>query len=455
MKSYIASIFENQQSYFNENNTLSYDFRIKQLNVLRNSLRQYKSQIIAALYQDLRRPEFEAYFEIELIKEVDYAIKSLKKWMQTKRFLPSLTQFPAVYYQEAQAVGNVLIISPWNYPFELTFRPLIGAIAAGNCVIIKPSELATASSQLIAKIIRQNFVPEYITVIEGGVEETSQLLQLHFNHIFFTGSTQVGKIVAMAAAKNLIPTTLELGGKSPAIVCSDANLALTARRLMWGKFINAGQTCIAPDYVLVHESVYGQLISEMKKVICEFYPDGAKASNDFGRIINERHWQRLVNLINQSDVIYGGGFDIKDKYIEPTLIEVGAENTAIMQEEIFGPLLPICKFTNLTNVLAELKQLERPLALYLFTQDKLIQSQVQHEVISGGMAINDCVIHIASHKLPFGGIGYSGMGGYHGKHTFDLFTHYKTVLKRFNFEIPWRFPPYNRLKLKLIKSVAK
>lgn len=447
--------YDKQKASFLKGAIPSYQFRVKQLKILRAAIQANKTQIIAALYQDLHRPEFEAYFELELVKEIDYVISKLKQWMSTKAYLPSLGQFPALCYRQPQPLGNVLIISPWNYPIELTFRPLIGAIAAGNRVIIKPSELSPHTSNLIARIINENFSPDYITVVEGGISATTELLQLHFDHIFFTGSTAVGKIIAAAAAKHLTPTTLELGGKSPAIVCADADLALTARRILWGKFINAGQTCIAPDYVLVDEQVYGKLVSHMKDVLNEFYPDGAKSGKVFGRIVNRKNWQRLVDMMSASQIIIGGEHDIDELYIAPTLLAVKSRDELIMHEEIFGPLLPILKFNNLDDELSQLKTQDRPLALYLFSSNRETQLHVQQETISGGMAINDCVLHISNHHLSFGGVGASGMGGYHGKHTFDLFSHHKTVLRRFKFELPWRYAPYSKLKLWFIKFMTR
>lgn len=443
------NIFTQQQEFFNSGATQSYAFRIAQLNKLRNVLVQYTPDIIQALYADLHRPEFEAYFEIELIKEIDYAIKNLASWMKPRHHLPSMAQLPGLCYSQPQALGMILIISPWNYPFELTFRPLIGAIAAGNCAMIKPSEIATNSSKLIKQIIETVFTPEYIAVREGGADVTHDLLQLRFKHIFFTGSTAVGKIVASEAAKSLTPVTLELGGKSPVIVCRDADLYLAARRILWGKLINAGQTCIAPDYVLVAAEIYDKFVVQLQLVLAEF--GDYLSANKFGHIISDKHWQRLVNFIVSSKIIAGGNYDKTTKYIEPTIVAVDSYADVIMQEEIFGPILPLLKFSNLTDEIKRLQEMEQPLALYLFSHDKTTQDTIQLGTISGGMAINDCVLHISNHRTKFGGVGNSGSGGYHGKHSFDLFTHHKTVLKRFKFELPWRYAPYNWLKLWFIK----
>lgn len=447
-----ANIFTQQREYFNHGVTLSYEFRIQQLHKLRQALISHQDEIITALHQDLQRPEFEAYFELELIAEIDYVIRHLRSWMKSQYKLPSLAQVPALTYRVPQAIGNILIISPWNYPFELTFRPLIGAIAAGNCVIIKPSELATSSSKLIHKIITTTFEAQYITVLEGDATVTQDLLKLRFDHIFFTGSTTVGKIIAQAAAQNLTPVTLELGGKSPAIVCADADITLAAKRILWGKLINAGQTCIAPDYVLVERKIYHQFLLELKLTLQAFHP---LHKNDFGRIISAKHWQRLVDLIKSSTVLSGGGHNPAQRYIEPTIIQVHSRDEDIMNEEIFGPLLPLIPFDNLDEEIAYLKHQERPLALYLFTNNPALQHKIQQHTLSGGMVINDCVLHISNHHTPFGGIGHSGSGAYHGKYTFDLFTHYKTVLKRYKFEIPWRYPPYTSLKKWFIKLLIR
>lgn len=449
----IKFVCEKQWSFFNNGNTLSYQFRYKQLIALRAALKENSDRLVKALQADLGRPSFEAYFELDVINEVKLALKKLKSWMKPVKAIPSISQFPGQVWQEPQAIGSVLIISPWNYPVELTFRPLVGAIAAGNCIIIKPSEHSTHVSALIAEIIASIYPPEYITVIQGDARQSEILLEQNFAHIFFTGSTSVGRIIAAKAGAKLIPCTLELGGKSPVIVCADANLQLAAKRILWGKLINAGQTCIAPDYVLVDTSVEEQLISCFKATLNQFFADGVKLGYNIGKIINHSHWQRLKNLLVGCEVVAGGGYDEDRLLIEPSLVKIHDATETIMQEEIFGPILPIISFNDLSDVIIELKTKERPLALYLFTNSPEIESKVLKETLSGGMSINDTVLHMTNSRTPFGGIGTSGNGSYHGYHTFKIFSHFKTVLKQRKFDFPWRYLPYKQWQRKLLKLI--
>jgi acyl-CoA reductase-like NAD-dependent aldehyde dehydrogenase len=354
-----------------------------------------------------------------------------------------------------EPAGVVLILAPWNYPFQLTFAPLIGAIAAGNCAVLKPSEYAPHMSAAIAEIIRNGFEEHYITVTEGGVEVSKALLQEKFDHIFFTGSTTVGKLVMRAASQHLTPVTLELGGKSPCIVWKDANIEVTSRRILWGKFMNAGQTCVAPDFLLVHKDIREGLIEALINGIGKFYGPSPQQSKDYARIINENHFERLIKYLGDGTVLFGGEHDKKDLYISPTLLSNVEQSSPVMQDEIFGPILPIIEFETMEDVIDRIRSKPKPLSLYLFTDDKSVQEAILRNTSSGGVCVNDTVSHIVGSDLPFGGVGESGFGSYHGKASFDSFTHYKSVLKRsFSFDARMKYPPY-QVELKKIKRILK
>jgi aldehyde dehydrogenase (NAD+) len=347
----------------------------------------------------------------------------------------------------------VLIIGPWNYPFSLMIEPLLGAIAAGNCAILKPSEIAPHTSAIVAELIHKTFESDYITVIQGGVETSQQILAEKFDHIFFTGGTKIGKIIMEAAAKHLTPVTLELGGKSPCIVEPDIDLKTAARRITWGKFINCGQTCIAPDYLLVDRTIKSELITELKQSIQEFYGTDPATSPDYPRIISDQHFQRLSSFLQDGNIMIGGQTNPENRYIAPTLIDNIALDSPIMQEEIFGPILPMVEYGDLTEAINLINSRPKPLALYLFSQDKAKQTRVLENTSSGGVCINDTVVHISVRDLPFGGVGDSGIGRYHGKTSFDIFSHKKSVLKKsFIFDLDWRYAPYTQGKLKLLKK---
>jgi aldehyde dehydrogenase (NAD+) len=351
--------------------------------------------------------------------------------------------------------GVVLIISPWNYPFQLTIAPLIGAIAAGNCVLIKPSEFSPATSALMAKMIAEIFDPDYLAVFQGDAEATQQILAEKFDYIFYTGSTAVGRIIMTAAARHLTPVTLELGGKSPCIVDQDARLDYGIKRIAWGKFLNAGQTCIAPDYVLVHRKIKEAFVEEMIRTIHTFYGEDPMESPDYARIINERHFNRLLRLTEKGRILSGGNSRRKDLYVAPTLIDQVSPDDPVMQEEIFGPILPLIEYDDIDEAIAFVNQRPKPLALYCFSENKQIQDRVLRETSSGGGCINDTISHIGSQELPFGGIGESGMGGYHGKVSFDTFTHQRGILFRSNLvDMPLRYPPY-RGRVSLLKVLFR
>lgn len=449
----ISELVQKQREFFSTGKTQAIEFRQQKLQQLKQSLIDDESSIIEALKKDLGRANFETYLsEIRASKqEINYALKYLKKWTKTTKVSTPIEQFPANALICPQPRGVVLIISPWNYPLSLAMIPLIGAIAAGNCGIIKPSEMSPATSHIINEIIKKTFDSTYIAVIEGGSEISQQLLAQKFDYIFFTGSHSVGKIVMEAAAKQLMPVTLELGGKSPCIVDTKINLKETAKRIVWGKFINAGQTCVAPDYLLVNSQIKSELLPAIGQVITEFYGENPANSPDYARIISEKHFDRLSSFLREGKLVFGGQISREDLYISPTIIEQVSVDQSLMQEEIFGPILPVLEYQSLEEAIAFINQRPHPLALYLFSNDKEQQQQVIENTISGGICINDTVMHLGVLGLPFGGIGNSGIGNYHGKASFDTFSHYKSILKRsFWLETNLRFPPYQG-KLKWLK----
>jgi aldehyde dehydrogenase (NAD+) len=453
----IPDIITKQRAFFQTSKTKDVDFRLAQLKTLKKAVIENQEAILQALKADLNKPEFESYAtEVGTLKEIDYAIKNLKKWTKpTKASLP-LEQVPGAARIYSEPLGVVLIIGPWNYPFQLAISPLVAAIAAGNCAIIKPSEISAHTSRVIAEIIGKYFDPAYITVVEGSVETSQQLLAEKFDHIFFTGGTAVGKIIMEAAAKHLTPVTLELGGKSPCIVDSDINLETTAKRITWGKFINAGQTCVAPDYLLVHKDIKQDLLAAIKKTILEFYGDNPATSPDYARIINQKQFSRLVKLLSDGDIYIGGESNPDECYIAPTVLDNVSLEAPVMQEEIFGPILPVIEYSDIAEALAMINAKPKPLALYLFTNNKTLQERVLQSTSSGGVCINDTIMHLGVSALPFGGVGDSGMGSYHGKAGFDTFSHYKSVLKKpFWLDIDWRYAPYNEGKFSLLKRIIK
>ncbi|WP_414543528.1 aldehyde dehydrogenase family protein [Nostoc sp. CCY0012] len=450
----LTAIIDKQRDFFQTGQTKNVDFRLTQLKTLKQAILENKPAIVQALQADLSKPEFETYIsEISVTKEIDAAIKNLKNWSKPQKAAVSWDFFSYSARVHPEPLGVVLIIGPWNYPFQLIISPLIGAIAAGNCTIIKPSEIAPHTSSLLAEIIGKYFDPAYIAVVEGGAEISQQLLAEKFDHIFFTGGTAVGKIVMAAAAKHLTPVTLELGGKSPCIVDTEINLEYTARRITWGKFLNAGQTCIAPDYLLVNQKIKPDLIKSIKKCLTEFYGNNPANSPDYSRIISQNHFERLNKLLKDGEIITGGETDQSTRYIAPTVIDHVSLTDPIMQEEIFGPILPVIEYTDITEAIALINSRPKPLALYLFTQNKNLQKQVLQETSSGGVCINDTIMQVGVSSLPFGGVGESGIGSYHGKASFDTFSHRKSVLKNsFWLDLKWRYAPYKD-KLSTIKRM--
>ncbi|MEO1123840.1 MAG: aldehyde dehydrogenase [Cyanobacteria bacterium J06635_15] len=449
----VESLIAEQRAFFATGKTRSRDFRRTQLLRLQQAIETHEAKITTALQADLGKPAFEAYAtEIGPTKEIRYALKHLKRWMHPQKIPVPMSLQPGTAQRYPEPLGVVLIISPWNYPFYLGILPLVGAIAAGNCAILKPSELSPNTSEILTQIISTTFESDYISVIEGGVDTSQALLDQKFDHIFFTGSTHVGRIVMQAAAKQLTPVTLELGGKSPCVVDADIDVSVTARRIAWGKFINAGQTCIAPDYLLVDAKIKSDFLAALKQTLGKFYDDEPKASPDFARIVSDKHFQRLADLIT-GDVVIGGETDGRDRYIAPTVIDNVTPDHPAMGDEIFGPILPVLTYETLDDAIALINQRPKPLAAYVFSNNRTVQQRIQHETSSGGLCINHTVLQAAVADLPFGGVGDSGIGAYHGKASFDVFSHYKSVLKKpFWLDMSLLYPPYGD-KLKLLKKL--
>lgn len=441
----INELTQRQRAFFASGHTKEVKFRKEQLIKLKNVILKYEKDFIEALHKDLRKHEFEAYAtEIGFVLiELKKAIQNVEKWAKPRTVPTPLFHFNGSSYIQPEPYGMTLIISPWNYPFQLLFAPLVGAMAAGNTAILKPSEFAPATSTLIAAVMAENFDDKYIAVVEGGVAESKALLEEKFDYIFFTGGTNVGRLVYQAAAKHLTPVTLELGGKSPCIVDRDTNISLTAKRIVWGKFVNAGQTCIAPDYILVDKSVKEQLVAKMIEYIRKSYGNDAENSNFYPRIVNKTHHRRLASYLNEGNILYGGKVNEADLYIEPTIMDNVIQDANVMNDEIFGPILPIIEYDNISDAIKFVNNKQKPLALYVFSKDEKKVQKILHETSAGGVTVNDTLLHIANPHLPFGGVGESGIGAYHGQSTFDVFSHMKSVLRRtFLVDDPVRYAPY-------------
>ncbi len=453
----IDQILDFQKAFFFQGETRQFAFRKTQLKKLRDAIRQSENEISKALFDDLNKSPFEAYStEIGFVlEEIGYHLRHLNKWVNPRRVYNPITNFPARASLIYEPKGTVLIIAPWNYPMQLLIAPLVGAISAGNTVILKPSELAVNTAKVMEEVINSCFDKKYIHVVNGGIETSKHLLSLDFDHIFFTGSTYVGRIVAQEAAKKLIPVTLELGGKSPCIVDKDIDVKLAARRIMWGKLINAGQTCIAPDYLLVHESIKDKLLPELVSAIKSFYGENPEESPDYPRIINEPNVERLAILTEKVEIYWGGKYDVSSRYFQPTILNNVSFEMPVMQQEIFGPILPVLTYKDLDEVIKRREGMQKPLALYFFSNNKKNQKKVLENIQAGGVSINDTLMHIVNPKLPFGGIGHSGMGAYHGKFSFKTFSHAKSVVKKGTWlDMPIRYAPFKN-KLSIIKKLMK
>lgn len=445
------------KDFYQRGNTLSYHFRIARLKDLQRSVLKYEEAIYEALYTDLKKIKEESWSTEtgQLLEEIKYAIKHLHQWMKPKKVSTGILSFPSSGRIYKDPLGVVLIIAPWNYPLQLLLIPLVGAIAAGNCAVLKPSELAPATERVVANIIKDAFADDYIKVTTGNGAEviTTMINNFRFDHIFYTGSAPVGKEIYKLAANELIPVTLELGGKSPCIVESDADITVTARRIVLGKFLNTGQTCIAPDYILAHQSIKDQLLKEMSEVIQQFYTSQPDKSYDYGKIINRKRFDTLTAYLKEAHIYFGGDFNEETLYIEPTIITKVSMDSNIMREEIFGPILPVIPFETTEEAMNIVVQNNNPLSFYLFTKNKNIEKEWLQKIPFGGGCINNCLLHFTTRQMPFGGIGSSGMGAYHGKYSFEIFSHSKPVLRSTTWPDPAiKYPSYKG-KLKWIKKL--
>ncbi|WP_452224586.1 aldehyde dehydrogenase [Lacinutrix chionoecetis] len=453
----IPELLQSQKDYFNTGETKNVKFRKQVLKRLKEELVARESQIIEALNKDFKKPAFESVLTetTVVLSDLDQMIKNVTKWSKPKPVLPALINFPSTDKLYSEPYGQTLIIAPWNYPYQLAIAPMVAAIAAGNTVILKPSELTKHTSALLNTIIKKVFKPEHVSVVEGGVDVSTKLLEQRWDYIFFTGSVKVGKIVAKAAAKYLTPLTLELGGKNPCIIDETVNINLTAKRIVWGKFINAGQTCIAPDYVLIHNSKKEAFYKAMSNEIENAYTNKPKASADFCRIVNKDNFKRLAEMLPGENIVIGGETDAETLYISPTVIDAPKLDSKIMEDEIFGPILPVIAYNNETEIHTIISKYEKPLSLYVFTTNSAKAKKIIETFSFGGGCINDTVIHFANHRLPFGGVGNSGIGAYHGKRSFDAFSHKKAIVKKANWlDLPFRYAPYSG-KLKKFKPFLK
>lgn len=454
----IESIIISQREFFKTGNTYSYEFRKGQLIKLKQLVKKYEPKILEALHADLHKSNFDGWtVEVGVIEqELNLAIQQLKSWMARRRLPTPLLHAIGSSYQFPEPYGNTLIISPWNYPFLLAIRPVIGAIAAGNTCIIKPSEFSVHTSLVLAEMINNNFKSDFLFVLNTDAAGTQQLLNYKFNYVFFTGSPSVGNIVYQAAAKHLTPVTLELGGKNPCIVDADINLKIAASRIAWGKFSNAGQTCVAPDYIIVHKKIKEEFIALIIKNLNHFYGKDAAISNDYGRMIHSKQFHRIENIIAKSNLLYGGQLNAETLFISPTIVEVTDWDDVAMQEEIFGPVLPIVTYENIEDAIQIANKHPDPLVCYLFTKNKKLIAYIQQQIPAGDMCINDVVVHFGHSKLPIGGRGKSGIGKYQGKYNFETFSHLKSVLhKTFIPELSVRYPPFNDSKFQRIKTLFK
>ena len=449
----IQEIVRKQRSFFYKGTTLDIEFRIRSLKKLQASILEHQEQINAALKTDLGKSSFESYMcESGLVlSEITYMLKHIRSLSKEKTVHTPLAQFHSRSYQKPSPYGVVLIMSPWNYPFLLTFDPLVEALAAGNTVVLKPSAYSPATGRIVCEIIRECFPEQYVAVVMGGREENASLLQEHFDYIFFTGSQTVGKEVMGQASAHLTPVTLELGGKSPCIVDKSANLKLAARRIVFGKYLNCGQTCVAPDYIYCHEDIKDELLALIQKQICKQFGKVPLDNPNYGKIINEKHFNRIQKLMDPEKTVCGGTVQPETLQIEPTVMDNVTFEDPVMQEEIFGPVLPILTFTSMDEVIHKVNSMAHPLALYIFTANKAMAQEVIAKCGFGGGCINDVVIHLATSEMPFGGFGESGMGSYHGKKGFETFSHYKSIVdKKTWIDLPMRYQPYRRLHDKLI-----
>jgi aldehyde dehydrogenase (NAD+) len=454
---HIEASVATQRQFFRSGATLSYAFRIERLKTLKKLVQQHEADIFAAMHADLGRADHETFVaeNVVVFDELNAAIKHLKQWMRPTRVSSPLQLKPAACSNTHQPLGRVLIIAPWNYPFHLSLAPLVGAIAAGNCAIVKPSEMAPNASAVLAHIINQHFDPAHVQVIEGDRTTATQLLHHQHDLIFYTGGLAVAKSIYAEAAKHLTPVVMELGGKCPCIIHHDADLKVAARRVVWAKFMNAGQTCLAPDHLIVHRDAKDRFIALLISTIKAFYGSDPMASDRWCRIVNARHFDRIMGLRNGCTVVHDGGSDRIGLKIGPTLLEIAAMDAPIMQEEIFGPLLPVLTYTSMDEALALANHSPDPLALYLFTKDDGVKAQVLQGTRSGGVGINDCMLQAANGNMPFGGVGQSGLGSYHHRYSFDTFSHQRAIMDKSTwFDPSMRYPPYSKTNLDMLKMFS-
>ena len=454
----IPKIVNQQKKFFNSNSTKQVSLRIETLKKLKNVIKENERELYTAIYTDFKKSEFETYLtEISIIyRELNDAIRNLKKWSKKKIVRTNLANLPAKSYIIPEPLGTVLVISAWNYPYQIALIPAISALAAGNTVVIKPSEITSNTSKILAKIINSNFNSNYLSIIEGGVKTTTKLLKEKWDKIFFTGSTAVGRIIYTAAAEKLTPVTLELGGKSPTFVLADCNIKITAKRIVWAKFLNAGQTCIAPDYLIVEEKIKDQLLLALKKEIENAYPNKQQVQENYVQIVNERNFNRLEQLIPTKKVYHGGETNKENRSIAPTLLHNINFEDSIMEDEIFGPILPVIAFENLDYVINKIKEREKPLSLYVYSENKKIIKKIMHEISFGGGAINESIVQISNPNLPFGGVGASGIGSYNSKAGFDTFTHYKSILHKTSWLEPKiKYTPFTEFKMRILKFILE
>lgn len=456
-KEYIDLIVDKQRTFFNLNSTKDVSFRVEQLNKLKDVILEYENMIMDSLYKDLGKSQFESYStEIGIVlSEISYALDNIGNWTKVKKVKTPITNFKSKSYIYPEPYGNVFIISPWNYPFQLTMAPLIGAIAAGNTVLIKPSSSSIHTSKVMEKMINENFPEELIHLVNVDSNSANYILNKKFDYIFYTGSVSIGKLIMKKAAEHLTPVTLELGGKSPCIVDKEGDIDIFAKRIVWGKLLNAGQTCVAPDYVYVHRDIKSEFIEKLIYYIEEFYGNDIKNNDEYARIINERHFNRLSSLMDNDKVVYGGDSDIDDLYISPTIMNNITWDDPIMEDEIFGPILPILEYESIVEVIEDIKMRPRPLALYVFSTNSKVVDKIINSLSFGGGCVNDTIMHLTNPHMPFGGVGNSGIGAYHGKYSFDTFTHYKSISnKSLSPDIDTRYPPYKG-KLKWVRKLLK
>ncbi|KXY50618.1 aldehyde dehydrogenase [Bacillus cereus] len=453
----ISSIVSRQKEYFLKGHTRSIEMRKNNLKKLYEGIQRFEEEIFQALKLDLNKSVHES-FTTEVgyvLKEISFQLKHMSSWSKPKRVRTALTHFGSKGKVVPEPYGVTLIIAPWNYPFQLAIAPLVGALAAGNTIVLKPSELTPSVSKVLKRMLDELFPEELVAVVEGGVEESTSLLREPFDYIFFTGSVGVGKVVMEAAARQLTPLTLELGGKSPCIVHKDAKIEMTARRIVWGKFLNAGQTCVAPDYMYVHSSVKEKLIEALRHEITEQYSKEPLQNENYVRIVSERHFERLCRFLQDGQVVIGGNYKKDTLHIEPTVLADITWKDTVMEDEIFGPILPIIEYDNIEDVIGTIQQHPKPLALYVFSEDKEVQKKVTCNISYGGGCINDVVYHLATPYLPFGGVGSSGLGGYHGKESFRTFSHYKSILGQSTaFDMKIRYSS-TKSALKFIRKLLK